>query len=261
MKVALISLDQLWEDKKGNQKQVEDALMLIEDKGVSWAIFPEMTLTGFTMNINQCSENILCSPSIDFFSKQAVKHNIYLSFGMILKSETKATNNLITISPTGEVLANYIKIHPFSYAGENKYYDKGTKLCKTMVSDALVGFSICYDLRFPELFQALSKSCKVIVNIANWPKNRRLHWETLIRARAIENQVFFIGVNRIGIDKNGLEYEKSSMVVDPKGDLVSEEPVKENISLFTIDSSFVDEYRFSFPVKEDRQVELYKQIL
>ena len=121
--------------------------MLIENTGVSWAIFPEMTFTGFTMNINKCGENISCSTSIDFFTKQAVKHNIYLSFGMILKSETKATNNLITILPTGEIFVNYIKIHPFSYVEENKYYDKGTKLCKTMVSDALVGFSICYDLR------------------------------------------------------------------------------------------------------------------
>lgn len=88
-----------------------------------------------------------------------------------------------------------------------------------------------------------------------------MHWETLIRARALENQIFFIGVNRIGTDKNGLEYEKSGMVVDPKGDLVSEELVKENISLFTIDSFFVDGYCSLFPVKEDCQVELYKQIL
>ncbi len=261
MRVALISLDPSWEDRCENEKKIEDALKLIENKGVCWVILPEMTLTGFTMNINKCSENISDSSTINFFSKQAIKYKTSISFGVILKYKTKATNNLITVSPDGEILANYAKIHPFSYVGEDKYYEKGTQLSHTIITDIPVGFSICYDLRFPELFQALSKSCKVIVNSANWPKKRGTHWETLIRARAIENQVFFIGVNRIGIDGNGLEYEKSSMIINPEGEPVSEEVVNDIISIFTIEPSCVDSYRNSFPVKNDRQIELYKQIL
>ena len=261
MKIALVSLDQAWENKPENKRKVEGSLKILYDKSVDWVIFPEMTLTGFTMNINECAEDLAHSDSINFFSKQSVEYKINISFGLILKSGDKATNNLITISPDGTIIANYAKIHPFSYAKEDMYYSKGDKLSQTVISNTTVGFSICYDLRFPELFQALSKTCKVIINIANWPKKRVDHWRVLIKARAIENQVFFIGVNRIGTDGNGFEYEKSSMIINPQGDNISEEKINNEISVFTIDPAIADLYQCTFPVKQDRQIDLYKQLL
>jgi predicted amidohydrolase len=121
--------------------------------------------------------------------------------------------------------------------------------------------SICYDLRFPEMFQALSKNSQIIVNIACWPEKRVHHRITYLQARAIENQSFFIGVNRTGKDGNNLNYRKSSMIVNPEGELLIGERVNDEIDIFEIDIAQVDAYRESFPVKNDRQPEFYKQIL
>jgi predicted amidohydrolase len=261
MKVALISLDPVWENKNDNMSKVVKHLQTIEDSDCHWVIFPEMTLTGFTMNILNCAEDISNSSSIRFFQNQAILHQIYLSFGIILKCKDKASNNLITVSPHGEIVASYAKIHPFSRSKENMYYYGGDELAWGKIADTQIGMSICYDLRFPEMFQALSKNCKIIVNIACWPEKRIQHWAALLRARAIENQVFFIGVNRTGSDENNLNYCKSSMIISPRGEMVSGEKVNNEIDIFEIDTKQVDSYRASFPVKEDRRPELYKQML
>ena len=258
MKVALISFNPFWEDKANNRLKIENLLPFIAHQEVDFAIFPEMTLTGFTMNVHAHAEHCADSPSIRFFSECALKYGIYISFGVVLTYEDKATNNLLTLSPKGELLANYAKIHPFSYAGEDAYYVGGTDLISTYINGVEVGMSICYDLRFPEIFQALSRSSKIIINIASWPARRVMHWNTLLQARAIENQVFFIGVNRTGIDGDGLEYQKSSAVFSPEGMLLPTQEISPEIELVELDIAQVDAYRTSFPVKNDRRTELYR---
>jgi len=258
MKVALISFDPIWENKDNNRLKIVNLLQSIDHQQVDWAIFPEMTLTGFTMSTHAHAENCTESPSIQFFSECALKHAMHISFGVILKDGDKTTNNLITLSPTGKLLANYAKIHPFSYADENKYYAGGSQLVSASINDVQIGMSICYDLRFPEIFQALSTSSKVIINIASWPARRVMHWNTLLQARAIENQVFFIGVNRTGIDGDGLEYQKSSAVFSPEGMLLPTQEISPEIELVELDIAQVDAYRTSFPVKNDRRTELYR---
>jgi predicted amidohydrolase len=261
MKVALISLNPAWENKNDNRSKVVKHLQTIEHSDCDWALFPEMTLTGFTMNIVNCAEDFSNSPSIRFFQEQAIRHKIYLSFGIILKCKDKASNHLITVSPRGEIVASYAKIHPFSRSKENLYYYGGDKLVWGEIAGIQTGMSICYDLRFPEMFQALSKNCKIIVNIASWPEKRIQHWTTLLQARAIENQVFFIGVNRTGKDENNFNYCKSSTIIGPKGEALNGEKVNDEIDIFEIDTRQVDNYRESFPVKADRRPELYKQML
>jgi predicted amidohydrolase len=258
MKVALISFNPFWENKDSNRLKIVNLLQSIDHQQVDWAIFPEMTLTGFTMNAQVHAENCVDSPSIQFFSECALKYGIYISFGVILKYEDKATNNLLTVSPKGELLANYAKIHPFSYADEDKYYVGGSRLVSTYINDVEVGMSICYDLRFPEIFQALSTSSKIIINIASWPARRVLHWNTLLQARAIENQVFFIGVNRTGTDDDGTDYQKSSAVFSPEGLLLHTQELSLEIDLVELNIAQVDEYQKSFPVKNDRKPGLYK---
>jgi predicted amidohydrolase len=261
MKVALISFHPEWENKKNNRAKIEKHLQAIAHSNCNWAVFPEMTLTGFTMNTGDCAEDFSDSPSIRFFQEQAILNKMHLSFGIILKCRDKASNNLITISPQGEIIASYAKIHPFSCVKEDAYYYSGDTLVWGNIADIRVGMSICYDLRFPEIFQALSKNCKIIVNIACWPEKRIRHWMKLLQARAIENQVFFIGVNRTGKDENKLNYCKSSVVIDPEGEILNGENVNDEIDIFEIDTRQVDNYRKSFPVKNDRKPELYKQIL
>jgi predicted amidohydrolase len=124
-----------------------------------------------------------------------------------------------------------------------------------------LGFSICYDLRFPELYSALAKDCDVLVNIANWPKHRLQQWKALLQARAIENQAYMIGVNRVGTDANGLEYEPSSMIFDANGERLEPIATEGEIDLFELSLQSLEVFRSNFSTKQDRQPELYRALI
>lgn len=150
------------------------------------------------------------------------------------------------------------KIHLFSYSGEDKLISGGNEV-NSLSWNGGWGLSICFDLRFPELYQELSKENLILVNIANWPKARVAHWRTLLNARAIENQSFMIGVNRTSIDGNGLEYEESSCVFSPNGEKLKSVAVSDTIKIFDLNLEEAILYRKSFPIKKDRREGLYKE--
>ena len=262
MKVALVSLNQSWENKAENKQKVGETLALIAEHctNTDLVVYPEMTLTGFTMESQKVKEDELSSETITFFKEQAKKYKVSIAFGVVLSKGEKATNNLVVVSEQG-VLATYAKIHPFSYAGENDYYQAGDELKKLTIGGATIGLTICYDLRFPELYQAYSKDCSVILNIANWPERRVSHWRALNKARAIENQVFMIAVNRIGTDGKGLQYVFSSHIVSPYGEELKGTSLSEEVVVYDLNLEEVVQYRAEFPVKNDRKITLYKEIL
>ena len=262
MKVALVSLNQSWENKADNKQKVGETLALIAEHctNTDLVVYPEMTLTGFTMESQKVKEDELSSETITFFKEQAQKYKVSIAFGVVLSKGEKATNNLVVVSEQG-VLATYAKIHPFSYAGENDYYQAGDELKKLTIGGATIGLTICYDLRFPELYQAYSKDCYVILNIANWPERRVSHWRALNKARAIENQVFMIAVNRIGTDGKGLQYVFSSHIVSPYGEELKGTSLSEEVVVYDLNLEEVAQYRAEFPVKNDRKITLYKEIL
>ena len=262
MKVALVSLNQSWENKAENKQKVGETLALIAEHctNTDLVVYPEMTLTGFTMESQKVKEDELSSETITFFKEQAKKYKVSIAFGVVLSKGEKATNNLVVVSEQG-VLATYAKIHPFSYAGENDYYQAGDELKKLTIGGATIGLTICYDLRFPELYQAYSKDCSVILNIANWPERRVSHWRALNKARAIENQVFIIAVNRIGTDGKGLQYVFSSHIVSPYGEELKGTSLSEEVVVYDLNLEEVAQYRAEFPVKNDRKITLYKEIL
>lgn len=262
MKVALVSLNQSWENKADNKQKVGETLALIAEHctNTDLVVYPEMTLTGFTMESLKVKEDELSSETITFFKEQAKKYKVSIAFGVVLSKGEKATNNLVVVSEQG-VLATYAKIHPFSYAGENDYYQAGDELKKLTIGGATIGLTICYDLRFPELYQAYSKDCYVILNIANWPERRVSHWRALNKARAIENQVFMIAVNRIGTDGKGLQYVFSSHIVSPYGEELKGTSLSEEVVVYDLNLEEVAQYRAEFPVKNDRKITLYKEIL
>lgn len=262
MKVALVSLNQSWENKADNKQKVGETLALIAEHctNTDLVVYPEMTLTGFTMESQKVKEDELSSETITFFKEQAKKYKVSIAFGVVLSKGEKATNNLVVVSEQG-VLATYAKIHPFSYAGENDYYQAGDELKKLTIGGATIGLTICYDLRFPELYQAYSKDCSVILNIANWPERRVSHWRALNKARAIENQVFMIAVNRIGTDGKGLQYVFSSHIVSPCGEELKGTSLSEGVVVYDLNLEEVAQYRAEFPVKNDRKITLYKEIL
>lgn len=261
MKVALVSLNQKWENKSVNRNVSADKIRLASIKGADLIIFPEMTLTGFTMNPKPFAEIIEDSKTIQFFSKKAKEFKIGVIFGMIADVDNHFENKAIFINKKGELIANYTKIHPFSYSGEDKVFKAGNKIVNVNFEGINFGLTICYDLRFPELYQILSKNNQVIINIANWPKARVEHWNCLLQARAIENQCYMIGVNRIGIDGNNLEYTQSSHVFTPKGEYL---PIKANIDnmlIFDIEKEEVAKWQQQFPMKKDRKTTWYKENL
>jgi len=123
-----------------------------------------------------------------------------------------------------------------------------------------IGLTICYDLRFPELYSAYGKECDLIVNMANWPSKRVGHWNTLLKARAIENQLFIIGVNRTGNDGNNLDYVESSNLYNANGDKLNPE-IFENMKIYKLNENFTIELKNKFNTTNDRKIEFYKEII
>jgi omega-amidase len=260
MRIALTQMDQKWEDKEGNLLTCEVLIHEAKNNGADLIVFPEMTLTGFSMNYPAVAEEKE-SKNLEKFKKLAKYNDIAIIFGLVIKNEKFGTNSAIFLSREGEVLKTYNKIHPFSIAGEDENIKGGESLCIVENLNLRIGITICYDLRFPELYSALSQYCDLVVNIANWPAKRQDHWFSLIKARSIENQTYVAGINRIGVDGKSIEYKKSSVLVNPNGDVVSPLLENENFSIYEIDQNMVRKFRDSFSTVQDRRPNLYKSLL
>ena len=265
MKIALASIDMAWENKELNLAICKELVKESSEKLADLVIFPEMTLTGFSMNVDLVSEDALNSESVLFFQNLATREATSLVFGYVSKSGNMGENRAVAIDKTGKILGSYKKIHPFSFSGENKYFGSGSKLFTFDLLNIQFGLSICYDLRFPELYSALSYECGVIINIANWPLKRIDHWQTLLKARAIENQIFIIGVNRTGKDGNYLDYPSSSNIIDPTGEFLFPYYDTGPLKIYEIDFKSISAIRNSFSTIQDRKLplylEFYKKIL
>jgi predicted amidohydrolase len=253
MRIAMVSLDQVWENKQENRTRVFSAIQYAAEQNADMVILPEMTLTGFSMQTQVIGESISQSETLHWFKQLAQQFHVAIIFGyVVLPDSGKARNRSVFLSPRGEILCIYDKVHPFSHSGEDHYYQQGKSLGVCSWNDAVWGLSICYDLRFPILYQLLGEQCSVIVNIANWPESRILHWYTLLRARAIENQVFIIGVNRVGSDPNGLQYISSSCIYGPFGEEILPVQSESACDICEIDISEVHRIRSTYPFFQDR---------
>lgn len=272
--ISLAELDISWEDKKENQEKCRRMAKRAASEKVDLLIFPEMTLTGFSMNIEKIAEEKETSQTLEFFLNLSKEYNIAIAFGMaesiieITQKERqegqqrkKAVNQCYLVSK-GMILLEYTKLHPFTYGEEGKYYQGGTKLSITELNQIRLAPLICYDLRFPEPFQILSAQADFIFIIANWPAEREEHWRTLLRARAIENQCYIAGINRCGKDPNAF-YPMASLVYNPYGDRIDNyeknkmELFDGNLYFARIDKNMVQKYRKEFPLKKDRREMLY----
>lgn len=258
MRLGLCQLDIVWENKRDNMSKVKHYIEEASSAGVNLLVFPEMTLTGFSMEITKTAESN--NETIEFFKQMAIRYNINLGFGWAEAVQSKARNHFSVVSPEGEVLSDYVKIHPFSYAGENEHFIPGNTVKIFTINGVKISPLICYDLRFPEVFQAVSNQSDVIIVIANWPEPRKDHWQTLLKARAIENQAYIAGVNCVG-EKNGIYYSGNSMVVEPEGHIVRELENEEGLIIADVFADKVKTYRNQFPLKSDRRIELYKSLI
>lgn len=258
MRVGLTQMDIAWENKEKNCEKCLELFKGAKKLDVDFLVFPEMTLTGFSMNVNDITQG---EPEFTkgFFRKATTEFDMAAAFGYAVGEDGKFYNKLAIID-RGRELSDYAKIHPFSYGEEGKYYTGGNELAVEEMSMGdetwHIGNAICYDLRFPEVFQAMSDEAELIIVPANWPEKRRMHWDTLLRARAIENQCFICGVNRVG-KGDGIEYTFSSALYDPWGNRVTQES-RDEILVADINPEDVKLARKKFSMKKDRKKSLYK---
>jgi len=253
MKLALAQLDIAFEDKVKNKEAVMKFIKHAVDENVDMIFFPEMTLTGFSMNTSLIGENN--NETLDFFKDMSTSFNILIGFGYV-EGSTCSKNKYSVVEPHGMELVNYSKIHPFSFGDETKFYESGTEVNFFTAFDFAITPFICYDLRFPEIFQIASKTATLITVAANWPIERREHWITLLKARAIENQCYIAGINRVG-EGNGLNYSGDSMIIDPLGNIISSLYMEEGLVIADICRDDVVNLREKFKLKDDRKETLY----
>ncbi len=248
MKLGLCQYNQKWEDKEENKKKIEDLLASCKcAKGMDWLVFSEMTLSGFTMD-TAVSE--LTDEDHAFFSGLAAENNINISYGGV----EKGYNNLITLDRKGNRVNTYSKIHLYAFGGEDKHYNPGSKQEVFELEGLRVMPAVCFDLRFPYLFWNMATKADVYVVIAAWPMRRADNWMTLLRARAIENQAYCIGVNRVGLEGK-VEYSGNSMCFEPMGKTVIDAGTAEGIFISEIPlyRELVSKSRERFPFISERK--------
>ena len=249
MKLGLVQYAPVWENPEENILKIEELIKTSNSK-FDLLIFPEMTLTGFTMNAEKFAEEI-DGTGTKYFMHLAQRLKTDMFAGIIERDGGSIYNSLVHFDSLGLIKARYRKIHPFSYAQEDKSYSAGEETVVTKIDQVKIGLSVCYDLRFPELYRLYAKQrVDVLVNIANWPIPRIEHWKTLLKARAIENQCFMVGVNRVG-DDPGNQYNGCSAVFDPMGNEIVMIQDFEKIIELDIDLGDVNTTRSKLPFLQD----------
>lgn len=263
MKIALCQTAIAWEDKKQNFQSAECFIKQARDNKADMIFFPEMSFTGFSMHVEQTGETGEQKETLSLMQHFAKTYHIAIGFGWVKLAgdgkEPEAENHYSVVDDKGELLSDYVKLHPFSYGGESQYFRRGEHAEWFTYKDHTFGMSICYDLRFPELYQYLSRKADVLVVAANWPKRRMMHWTSLLKARAIENQAYLLGINCTGMQEQ-LQYAGGSAAYSPLGELLTEDEdaVEKETLLYVEIHQDTKQCRKDFPVKEDRRPELYQ---
>lgn len=255
MRIALLQMDLAWEDVAENHRRARRMLQQAGSQGARLAVLPEMFSTGFSMDAARVAEPP-GGPSETFLRGAAKELGLWIVASIPETSETKPHNMALVVSPDGSV-ARYAKIHPFSYGGEHLHYAPGDRVVTVQIDGVRVTPFVCYDLRFPEPFRAAASETDLYVVVANWPDLRREHWKTLLRARAIENQAYVAGVNRVG-DGDGLHYAGDSAAISPLGETLAEGDEQERVLLADVEPEKVAKLRARFPALEDRRPEAYR---
>lgn len=248
MNTLIVQPELKWEDPETNLHHIQD---LIESdwQEANLILLPEMFTTGFTMNASQLAEEEN-GKAVNWMRSMARKLNAALCGSIIFKTDNAYFNRLFWINPDSSMYV-YDKRHLFSIGGEDRNFTRGRSRKVFEYRDFTIMPLICYDLRFPVWSRNIS-GYDILIYLANWPAVRNDVWETLLKARAIENQAYVIGVNRVGTDGEGITYIGNSRVYDPKGKLLLELPDMEMTGRVSLDLEELRLFRSKFPVLKDR---------
>ncbi|HEY8908713.1 MAG TPA: carbon-nitrogen family hydrolase [Desulfosporosinus sp.] len=259
LKVAVIQMDVTLGQSDANLIKMEKLVRKAASGEPDVVVLPETWNTGyFPIDI---TEQATCSGkhAVEKMSKLARELQIYLVGGSISEiDDGQVVNSAKVFNRQGVNIASYQKIHLFSPGEENKFYTEGNKVVTFDIEGHICGVIICYDLRFPELVRRLAlDDVEILFVPAEWPHPRLDHWRTLQKARAIENQIFVIGCNGIGLG-NGVKFCGHSSVISPWGEILEEAEEEEEILLVELDTDLINEVRKKIPVFADRRYSYYQ---
>ena len=256
--ITTIQTNLIWEDKQANLNMLEQKITAIEEK-TEIVVLPEMFSTGFSMKPELLAET-MDGETIMWMKRVSREHGIVLTGSLMIKEEEKYYNRLVWMLPNGQY-GYYDKRHLFAFAEEDKHYSAGNKRLIASVKGWKINLQVCYDLRFPVWARQSPLSSRrgdggeveydVLIYVANWPERRSHAWKTLLCARAIENQCYVVGVNRVGTDANNIAYSGNSLVIDPLGQVLYHMADKEDVNTITLQKEMLDDVRSKFPFWKD----------
>lgn len=255
MRIGMAQMAIPWNSFEKNQKRCRIFFQEAKENKTDLLVFPEMTLTGFDVSAPELAEKE--RDIIDFFDELTREFQICAMYGYMGKGKIKHRNHL-RVTDCGHQLMEYEKIHPFTFGSEGEYFEGGEKVTECSYQGEIISGMICYDLRFPEIFLQASKNSRCIFVIANWPEKRVSQWNALLRARAIENLCYVVGVNCTGQSGN-LQYNGMSAAYRPDGTLIAGEQEEEGLIIADLDFEWLRAYRKQFPFYQDRRLEIYEQ--
>jgi predicted amidohydrolase len=252
MRVAAIQSDIVWEDPRANFERLRPWVAAAAAAGARLVALPEMFACGFSMKTERVREPV-GGPSASFLEEQARASGLWVcgSIPELPPGAERPFNTLVLAGPRGQ-LHRYRKLHPFSFAREHEHYQAGTEHVTVDVEGLRCSLFVCYDLRFADEFWVRARDTDAYIVVANWPERRRHHWTTLLAARAIENQAYVIGVNRVGRGSD-LDYSGDSRIIDPWGETLAAAAGAETMLVAEVDPAVVRDAREKFPVLADRR--------
>jgi predicted amidohydrolase len=253
---TVIQTHLIWENRAANLQMLEEKINSISEK-TEVIILPEMFTTGFNMKPETFAED-MNGEGVAWMKRIAAAKKVVVTGSMMIEENGNYYNRLIWMLPNGQ-MGLYDKRHLFAYAEEDKHYQRGNKRLIASVKGWKVNLQVCYDLRFP-VWSRQSKTTgdgiegleyDVLIYVANWPERRSHMWRTLLQARAIENQSYCIGVNRVGTDGNDIYYSGDSMVISPLGEVFYHKQREEDIYTFTLQKTELEGIRNKMPFWKD----------
>jgi predicted amidohydrolase len=259
--ITIIQPYLVWENKKANLEMLAKKIECINEK-TEVVILPEMFSTGFSMQPKLLAET-MDGETVNWMKKISSSKKMIVTGSIIIEDKGKYYNRLIWMLPNGEY-GIYNKRHLFAYGDEHKHYSEGNKRLIAQVKGWKINLQVCYDLRFPVWSrqapsqpppkgeeQAALLEYDLLIYVANWPQRRSTAWKTLLQARAIENQCYVVGVNRVGEDGNKINHSGDSMIIDPLGEILYQKANEEDIFTYTLQKEKLNEVREKFPFWKD----------
>jgi omega-amidase len=260
--ITTIQSDLIWEDKTANMQMLQQKIDSIAEK-TEIVVLPEMFTTGFSMQPELFAET-MDGETVEWMKMVSNKNGIILTGSVMIKEADQFYNRLIWMLPNGQY-GYYDKRHLFAYGEEDKHYSSGNKRLIAAVKGWKINLQICYDLRFPvwarnrvlaqtpaeNTSTPLSAEYDLLIYVANWPERRSHAWKTLLCARAIENQCYVVGVNRVGDDAKNIHYSGNSLVIDPMGQVLYHMADEEDVNTITLSKEKLNEVRTKFPFLND----------